>query len=99
PWRTLLASPDSATAEREREELRLVGVLHSRGVADADPRLNQPAAGASASTSAIREEAMIVFVLPILLLFVLLPVVLVALVASAATQPQPRRVERPPSDD
>ena len=42
---------------------------------------------------------MIVFVLPILLLFVLLPAVLVALVASAATQPQPRRVERPPSDD
>ena len=38
------------------------------------------------------------FVLPILLVFVLLPLLAMAVVVSAALRPVPRRVERPPGD-
>ena len=39
---------------------------------------------------------MIVFVFPILLVFVLLPLLAMAVVVSAALRPAPRRVERRP---
>jgi hypothetical protein len=43
-------------------------------------------------------EVMAVFFLPILLLLFVLPLICVALVVSAAMQPEPQRVVRPPCD-